>query len=240
MRYSEAVLSVLLSLAVLGLCGCFSSNPEDVRAFDRPKDKDVTAETYILEPPDEITVMASRIPQLHEQAQVIRPDGKVSFEDVGDIQVAGKTPREVAGLLYERMSELYALSGENPIDVRISDFQSKLYFVIGQVAFPGAKVFSGRETTLSAIAKAVPTPIAWEERIQVIRPSVEACGKPKIFEVNFDHMAAHGDMSGNVLLQEGDIIFVPPTVLGAIGLTVSELLRPVRGMSGIAGAGLYY
>lgn len=237
MRHSEAVLSVLLSLVVFGLCGCFSSNPADVKAFERPSEKDVTADTYILEPPDEITVMASRVPQLHEQVQTIRPDGKISFEDVGEVMVAGKTPREVATLLHAKMSELYAFSGDNPIDIRVSDFQSKMYFVVGQVGFPGAKVFTGRETTLSAIAKAIPTPIAWKQRIQIIRPSAKACGKPKIFEVNFDHMAAHGDMSGNVLLQEGDIIFVPPTILGSIGLTISELILPIRGMGGLVGAG---
>ena len=40
-------------------------------------------------------------------------------------------------------------------------------------------------------------------------------------------MIEHGDMSKNVLLQEGDIIYVPPTILGSIGLTIEEIVGPM-------------
>ena len=35
-------------------------------------------------------------------------------------------------------------------------------------------------------------------------------------------------MEQNVLLQEGDIIYVPPTVLGYIGLKFQEILYPIQ------------
>ena len=41
-------------------------------------------------------------------------------------------------------------------------------------------------------------------------------------------------MSGNVLLAEGDIIYVPPTILGAIGLTLEEVLGPLFQTAGAA------
>jgi hypothetical protein len=41
-------------------------------------------------------------------------------------------------------------------------------------------------------------------------------------------MIAHGDTSKNVLLQEGDIVFVPATIFGSFGLMIEELLSPVR------------
>jgi hypothetical protein len=40
-------------------------------------------------------------------------------------------------------------------------------------------------------------------------------------------MVAHGDASKDVLLQEGDIIFVPPTVLAGIALKLEEFLTPI-------------
>ena len=76
--------------------------------------------------------------------------------------------------------------------------------------------------------------MAWIERIQVIRPSSDKNVKPKVFEVNFDRLMAHGDTSKNVLLQEGDIIYVPPTVLGWMALKIEEAIRPIaRAFSGI-------
>lgn len=56
------------------------------------------------------------------------------------------------------------------------------------------------------------TVLAWVDRIQEIRPSGNKNVKPKI-EFSFDRAAAHGDASKDVLLQPGDIIYVPPTVL---------------------------
>jgi len=51
--------------------------------------------------------------------------------------------------------------------------------------------------------------------------------------VNLERMVVHGDTSKDVLLQEGDIIFVPPTVLGVVALKIEELLRPIaRAFSG--------
>ncbi len=75
--------------------------------------------------------------------------------------------------------------------------------------------------------------MAWLGRIQVIRPSRDKNVKPKIFKVNFDHMAAHGKMSKDVLLQEGDIIYVPPTILAAVAMKIEEFIRPIgRALSG--------
>ena len=75
--------------------------------------------------------------------------------------------------------------------------------------------------------------MAWVQRIQVIRPSPDENVKAKIFEVNFDRLAAHGEASGNVLLQEGDAIYVPPTVLAAAAMKIEEFIRPIaRAFSG--------
>ena len=72
--------------------------------------------------------------------------------------------------------------------------------------------------------------MAWLERIQVIRPSGDEKVKAKIFEVDFDRMAAHGELGKNVLLQEGDIIYVPPTILAAVGKTVEEIMAPITSL----------
>lgn len=233
MAYVRAARVPVLVLTVIGLTGCFSSRPEDIEAFLRPHQVSVTSDKYVLQPPDEIEVHCSRVPEIHLQRQRIRPDGMVSFEALGELKVAGKTPAEAADALKEKAAQLYTLPGNSPIDVRIAVYLSKVYYVLGQVDRPGPKVYTGRDTLLSALAQAGPNPMAWEERVQVIRPSADENVRPKIFEVNFEYMIAHGDTSKDVLLQEGDIIYVPPTVLAAAAMKIEEFIQPIaRAFSG--------
>ena len=240
MRHTGLFVQILLVLTMLALTGCFKANKKNLGAFTYPDKADVTADQYILEPPDEVTVISSSIPELsgggsmgasgmivsQTMTQTIRPDGVISFERIGEISVAGKTPHQVAELIAQRLASLYQLTGENPVDVRVRN-QSKFYYMVGMVQYPGAKIFTGRETTLSAIAKAVPTSLAWKDYIQVIRPSTDPTQPSKVFALNYRKMSEQGDMTKNVLLQEGDVIYVPPTILASIGLTIQEIVGPI-------------
>ena len=234
MKCSQAVIWTILSLLTVSLTGCFSSNPKDVKAFLMPGKVDVSTRNYILHPPDEIEIHCSSVPEIDMQRQQVRPDGRIGFEAVGEIYAAGKTPAQVANELRTKILELYQVEGDNPIDVRVVAFRSKRIYVFGQVGSPGAQVYSGRDTVLGAIALAgSPTILAWKERIQVIRPSANKNVKAKIYEFNFDRAAAHGDATKDVLLQEGDIIYVPPTILAAAAMLIEEFMRPIaRSFSG--------
>ena len=227
MRCIRIFTQVVLVAFLVGLTGCFSSNPADIAVFAKPAQVAVTAEGYILQPPDQIEIYCSKVPEVHLQRQQIRPDGKVAFEALGEIQAAGKTPKELANIMTEKIMLLYALTGDNPVDVRIVAYRSKVYYVLGQVYYQGPRQATGRDTVLTALAQARPTTLAWLSRIQVIRPSEDKNVKPKIFELKYDRMIAHGDTSRNVLLQEGDIVYVPPTVLAAIALKMEEFLSPI-------------
>jgi polysaccharide export outer membrane protein len=247
MAYIRTITALILSVVMISLAGCFSSRPEDIEAFLRPYQVQVTSEKYVLQPPDEIEVHCAKVPEINMQRQRIRPDGKVSFEAIGEVEAAGKTPAEVADGLKQKAAQLYTLPGDSPIDVRIVAYASKVYYVLGQVDRPGPKVYSGRDTVLNALAQAGANPMAWEERVQVIRPSADESVRPKIFEVNFDRMIVHGDTTKDVLLQDGDIIYVPPTVLAAVAMKIEEVIRPIarafsgyyimQGPTGAGGAG---
>jgi protein involved in polysaccharide export with SLBB domain len=229
MLYSRTAIMILLSIIFLSLSGCFSSNPEDIEAFIKPDAADTTCDKYILQPPDVVKVYCTKVAEINNQQQQIRPDGKISYESIGEVQAAGKTPAELTVILREKILELYKaqLIDEKSIDLRVEAFQSKRYYVLGEVYSPGPKLYTGRDTVLFALAQARLSPTAWPDRVQVIRPSSEEGVKPYIFEVNFNRMSAHGDTTKNVMLQEGDIIYVPPTVLAWIAMRIEEVLRPI-------------
>ncbi len=227
MTSTRVVVVVILSFVTISLTGCFSSHPKNIDAYLKPRQVNVTAGTYVLQPPDEVEISCSKVPEIHEQRQRIRPDGKLSFENLGEIEAAGKTPSEVSNMLRTKVLELYKLPGNQPVDVRIVVYRSKVFYVLGEVYLPGPKDYTGRDTALHAIADAKLNPMAWKQRIQVIRPSSDENVKAKIFELDYARMVAHGDTSKDVLLQEGDIIYVPPTILAAIGQVIEEFARPI-------------
>ena len=227
-------LTIVLILISLSAAGCFSSYPEDIKYYKKPHEVDTTCKTVILEPPDQVQVFCTEAAKIHEKIQQIRPDGKISFEGFGEFTAAGKTPEELAEEIRLKVVEFFNLEYEHPVDVRITALKSKVYYVLGQVNSPGPRLYTGRDSVLTAISSAEPNPMAWIDRIQIIRPSKDENVRPAIFELNFDKMMAHGDTTQNVLLQEGDIIYVPPTILGWIALKVEEAIRPIaRAFSGV-------
>jgi hypothetical protein len=122
---------------------------------------------------------------------------------------------------------LYTIPGDHPVDVRVSLFLSKNYYVLGQVRQPGPRNYTGRDSLLTALAMAQPEVTAWKQHVQVIRPSEHEEVPPKIFEVNYAKMIAHGDTSKDVLLEEGDIVYVPPTIPASIAMVLEEFIRPI-------------
>jgi polysaccharide biosynthesis/export protein len=226
MKLTKLLLSIVLVSCVVFLSGCFSSNPKDIAAFKKPYQVNVTTDKYVLQPADQIQAICPGISDINFPVQTIRPDGKVSFPNIGEVEVAGKTPLEAAAAIREKASKLYVLTGEHPIDIRIAVYYSHVYYVLGMVNKPGSRLYSGRSSALRALAEAQPNVMAWGDRIQVIRPSSDPKVKPKIFELPWDPMVAHGDASKDVLLEEGDIIYVPPTVVAGIALKIAEFLTP--------------
>ncbi len=223
-------LGVAAVLVLVGLIAGCVAKPENIQAFARTYEVNVTAQNYIVQPPDELEVFCSQapdVPEIHKQRQRVRPDGKISLEALGEIEVAGKTPKEIVAAIEERVKTLYTLPGDHPVDVRVAIFASKVYYVLGQVFRPGPRVYTGRDSLVTALAEAGPNPLAWEQRVQVIRPSEKEDVEPRVFEADYEKMITQGDLTKNVLLNEGDIVYVPPTVLAAVGLVLEEFITPV-------------
>jgi polysaccharide biosynthesis/export protein len=228
MKAAPIIQILIVVFLLAGLSGCFPSKAKDIEAFIKPYQVEVNAKDYVLHPPDEIEIHCTKIPEINGQRQQIRPDGKIAFETVGEIEAAGKTPQQMAAAIKAKAAEKYNLKEEKePVEVRVMTYRSKLYYVVGEVAAPGPKIYTGRNTLLTAINEANPQVTGWEKHIQVVRPSADPEVPAKIFEVNYKDMYIRGDTSKNVLLQEGDIIYVPPTPLAAVAMVIEEFARPI-------------
>ena len=53
--------------------------------------------------------------------------------------------------------------------------------------------------------------------------------------IDLDRMITTGDTTLDTVLQEGDIIYVPPNGLARVGLTFQQLLFPIRPIADTVG-----
>ncbi|MFQ5500817.1 MAG: polysaccharide biosynthesis/export family protein, partial [Phycisphaerae bacterium] len=217
----------LIGLAMLSTASGCGPNQRDINAFIHHWEASVSGTNYLVQPPDSLEISSANAPEIDGEIQTVGSDGKVALRLVGEVKVAGLTPVDIARKLESLLKKYY----QDPVvSVRLSAKVSKKIYVFGQVGRQGAMPFTGRDTVLSVLAESNPTFLAWKSKVKVIRPSHEE-GKRHVITVDADKMMKEGDLELNMLLEEGDIIYVPPTPLAWIGLRVREFLNPMQPVS---------
>jgi protein involved in polysaccharide export with SLBB domain len=228
---------ILVLVAVGGLtlvgAGCASPNA-DLRHFLDANKVQVSAIEYRVGIPDSIAIQAPRILEIDGQTQTIQPDGKVSLPLLGDVKVVGMTAQEISLKFAELLRPYYH---DPKVQVMVAGYRSKKYYVFGQVGGGGASyggssdtagnahAYTGRDTLLDALAEAGMNFIAWRSQVKVIRAHPDKDARKTII-VDVDKMIRDGDLTMNVLLEPNDIVYVPPTPVGWLGLRLQELLFP--------------
>lgn len=218
---------ITLSLAWLVLVGVVSSGCSnehaDLLQFLKDHEHLANATEYRVGIPDRIAISAPRILEIDEEQQTVGVDGKISLRLLGAVRVAGMTPREIAAKLEELLRPFYQ---DPKVHVEVTRYASKKFYVFGDVNREGPFIFTGKNSIIDALSAAGPTFTAWRSRIQVIRPNPDPEKRVQI-RVDLDAMVKNGDMRLNILLEPGDVVYVPPTPLGWLGHRVRELLYPL-------------
>ncbi len=143
-----------------------------------------------------------------------------TLTEIGAVHVAGQTRAELEAFLTQKYSPYYV---QTKIDVRIQT-AGKVYFIFGEVAGQGRKQFPGDLTVFEAVMDANPdAQTANLARTRVIRADPR---DPLIIPVNLAAMM-RGDSTDNVLIQERDIIYVPPTMIAEFGYFLADLMFPI-------------
>ncbi len=95
-------------------------------------------------------------------------------------------------------------------------FAERVY-VFGQVKTEGILRYRDSHDLLTAIALAGgTTPVAVKTDIKIIREYRERQGKPIILSANLDEILKQGDLSQNIPLKDGDVVYVPRSVIGDV------------------------
>ena len=161
---------------------------------------------YTIGPGDVLEISIWQHPELNRTVTV-RPDGRMSFSLIGDVNANGLTPAELDEVITKRLSE-YVQKPEVTVIVTGISIRSTQILVLGQVTRPGAYPMEESLTVLEAIAKAGSyTETAGLKRVTITRQS--RTETPKVIKVDLKKVITRGDRRGNVVLEPGDIVHVP-------------------------------
>ena len=210
-------------VVVLGATGCVRTYTDYEAFISQPRPL-VASNEYLLAPPDLIRVASKRVREINAHSEQIRPDGRITLPLLGSVFVAGKTCEQVSEELSLMAQEYYE---DADVTVWVTSFRSKKIFVFGEVKAPGPYPYTGSNTILGTLARAQPSRLADPSKIQVMRPNADG-ELVKRMTVNLDDMVKRGDTTLDAILEEGDVIYIPPNPLAAIGLAFQQLLLPLQ------------
>ena len=90
-------------------------------------------------------------------------------------------------------------------------------YVLGEVASQGLYRLKDASDLLGALAiSGGPTRLAVKSDIKIIRDYQEGKGKPIILSASYDGITKQGDISQNIVLKDGDVVWVPRILIGDI------------------------
>lgn len=136
---------------------------------------------------------------------IIRPDGKISFPLVGELQAAGKTVEELRREFETRIKEYIS---DAPVTIMLQVLVSNTIYVVGKVNQPGAYPMAGHLTVLQALALAGGmTPFADDSDILIARSMPD--GSQEYLEFDYVDAVSGDSLEQNVYLQPGDTVLVP-------------------------------
>ena len=157
--------------------------------------------SYVLGPGDFLDIL---LEDKYLSVQVY-PDGSVAIEECGAVNVGGKTFGEAQRLILDLVSKRYK---REYCFVQLAALKKFRVNVMGAVGLLGQHVVEP-QTRLSWFIRSIGNllPNANTEDVQVIR------GKDTI-HVNFTAMTTKGDFSNDIMLEQGDKLFIPFVPMG--------------------------
>ena len=165
------------------------------------------AEEYYMRPGDELNIVVTQQQDLgnsstNQSPFVVRPDGNVSFPLVGEIHAEGMTVSQFTDVLQQGLARYIV---DPDVSVNISKLGRVRVYVFGEVKKPGAVELEKGHTVIDAIGAAEGfTRDTAKKKIFLIHQD-----QPKsLIPINLNNMLKTGDMSQNVTLREGDILYL--------------------------------
>ncbi len=207
--------------------GPLTAVPEEKIASKSPEPKVKLNEQrpieYIISDGDTLDISVWEWSNLKSEV-IVRPDGKISFPLISDVQASGLTLTQLDQVITERLSE-FIRSPE--VLVVFKNAAGKKIVVLGEVLTPGAyKVTGSKYTVMEAIALAGGfTRDAVLKSVIVIKGGTK---NPKPISLDLTKTLKKADLTQDITLESEDVVYVPRTVISDVSYFVSQFTAPIN------------
>jgi polysaccharide export outer membrane protein len=191
------------------------------------------AENYVIGPEDVLQITVWGNPDLSVPQLPVRPDGMISVPLVGDVKVDGMTPDQLKAHLEKQYLKYIKAPNVSVIVTAVNSF--KVFIVGGGVvagsgSASGAMILKSNTTLLQLLSQLGSLQGADLQSAYLLRSG-------KKLPVNFMKLINNGDVSQDVDLHRGDVIFIPPDLenrIKVVGAVKNPGLFPyVKGMTAL-------
>lgn len=177
------------------------------------------AENYRIDVDDVLDISVWQIEELRQEV-VVRPDGKISFPLIGDVQAQGLTLDELRQDIVDKI-KLYIKAPQ--VSVNIRELGGKRVAILGDVANPGVARFTAPIRLTEAIALAGGfTKTATKGAVFVIRDMYAE--QPTIIVSDISKLVFQGDLRENIVVHQGDVIYVQTSMLSSMREMISDFM----------------
>ena len=186
-----------------------------------PLEKDPT-KIYRIGARDVLRLDVRKEPSLSD-SYTVTAEGNILLPNIGPIRVMELTGSEVEEMLDQVLAQYIR---EPEVAVGIKEYNSKVIYVVGQVARPGPQIMRADMLTLqeAIFGAGLPTRLANLHRTRVITPDVT---NPVVRQIDVGDIIYKGKMAENILLSPDDIVYVPSKISGSVSQAIRDVLRPV-------------
>ena len=182
------------------------------------------ATDYIVGPQDVLEIVVHGQDAFSTPRVVVDHDGTIAFPELGRVDVAGKSPRQIEEDLKKALIEKQILTKPS-MTVTVKEFRSQNIHVMGAVKVPGIfPIRGGAAMVATAIAEAGGFAENAGTHVVVVRAEGHVESPAKISEVKDEHkiIIQRTDMEearaqSRIPLRNGDTIFVPKVDVFYVG-----------------------
>jgi protein involved in polysaccharide export with SLBB domain len=178
--------------------------------------------SYPLRVGDSLDVKFFYDPQLNEHV-VVRPDGRISLQLIGEVDAVGMTPDELRQDLVARYDGFLR---DPEVAVIVREFTRGKIYVGGQVARPGEIELVGTMSALQAVMLAGGFNHGAEERSVVILRNRGGSEPAKFFAINLREQLDRVRYT-DVQLEPSDILYVPQTQVAQVAEFFKEYVNEI-------------
>jgi protein involved in polysaccharide export with SLBB domain len=215
---SHRLLLPLLLAMSCAACAAAPSGPSPATIAESPPA--LSSAPYTLIPGDLVTVKFYYNPELNEDL-IIRPDGKITMQLIGEVTAAGLTPEALAA----NLTELYASELAAPnVSVIVRRASNQRVFVSGEVGKQGVITLTQGMTLYQAIQKAGGL-LNTAQRSQVILIRRTADGQATGSAVDVRPIERGSAPQSDIALQPYDMVFVPRSKIADVNVIVDQYIR---------------